>query len=80
MSIGITHFREIVLTIGNRISELRIKAGLSQNRLAILAGINQNYISRLESGKRQDISLTVARKLARAFNISLNELACGVDE
>jgi len=51
-----------------KLKELRIKAGLSQNKLAKLAEVSQSHISEIESGVKR-VSLDVTRKLARALEV-----------
>jgi len=51
----------------DQIKNLRKGMGLSQRKLAAQAGVSYSYIQLLEAGKRKDISLTVARKLATVF-------------
>jgi transcriptional regulator with XRE-family HTH domain len=55
--------------LGQLIKELRLRRGLSQNKLAQLIGVQRSYISELESGRRKGISLDTARKLARALGV-----------
>jgi transcriptional regulator with XRE-family HTH domain len=47
---------DIKLKVGLRIRELRLKEGLSQEKLAELAQLHRTYISSLELGQR-NISL-----------------------
>src|SRR3954454_16595737 len=61
------HFGEII-------RRLRQEAGMSQAGLAGAAGIHQRQINRYESGEQQP-ALDVARRLARALGVTLDELA-----
>ena len=65
--------------MGTRLQELRQKAGLSQSQLAKAAGIPAGSLRNWEQGKRH-LQLEAAYKLARAMNISLDELAGKVFE
>jgi DNA-binding XRE family transcriptional regulator len=61
-------------TLGQRIRAARESQGQSQVALAAAAGISQGYLSQLEQDER-DPTLTIAARLARALNMSLDELA-----
>lgn len=56
-----------------RLKELRIKKGLSQQRLAMELNVNQNTISRYETGEREADHKTLIM-LADYFNVSLDYL------
>ena len=58
--------------VGQRIKELRIKQGLSQEEFAFRCELDRTYITSLERGKR-NISLTNLEKIAKAFNMTLSE-------
>ncbi len=58
--------------VGQRIKELRIKQGLSQEEFAFRCELDRTYITSLERGKR-NISLTNLEKIANAFNMTLSE-------
>jgi len=64
--------------LGKRIKFLRQQRHWSQEYLALNANINKNYISDLENGRRNP-SLEILEKIAKAFNISLEELFRGVE-
>jgi len=59
----------VELGLGPLIKDLRLRRGLSQNKLARLIGVQRSYISELENGRRKGISLETARKLARALGV-----------
>src|SRR3954452_24426461 len=61
------HFGEII-------RRLRQEAGLSQAGLAAAAGIHTRQITRYESGEQQP-ALDVAKRLAQALGVTLDELA-----
>lgn len=65
-------------TLGQRIRTTREARGQSQVNLAAAAGISQGYLSQLERDEREP-TLSIAARLARALDISLDELAVGVD-
>jgi ribosome-binding protein aMBF1 (putative translation factor) len=63
------------LSFGDRMRQRRLDRGWSQMELAKRAEIDPGWISRLESGERQNISLVAARRIARALQVSLDYLA-----
>ncbi len=56
-----------------RITELRTKRNMSKRALAEAAGINYGYLWRLEAA-RQDPTLTVLEKIARALKVPVAQL------
>lgn len=58
---------------GQRVKELRMRSGMSQEALAFRAGLERSYISDLERGIR-NISITNIEKVASALTISLEYL------
>lgn len=65
--------QDIKTKFGNRVKELRLSRGYSQEQLAELSELDRTYIPGIESGKR-NVSLVVIEKIANAFNISISEL------
>lgn len=57
---------------GLKLKELRLKAGLSQERLANKAEIDRTYIPSIEKGER-NVSLAIIDKLAKALDISIKD-------
>ncbi len=58
---------------GERVRELRVKKGLSQEQLAELSGLHRTYISSLELGKR-NVSLVNIYALAKALGVTPDKL------
>jgi DNA-binding XRE family transcriptional regulator len=58
---------------GQRIRDLRGKAGLSQEELADLAGLDRSYIGGVERGER-NVSLINIHKIARALKLKPGDL------
>jgi len=53
----------------------RDRIGLSQSELASKTGLSQGRISDFERGVRQDCFLSIARRLATALQVTLDQLA-----
>ena len=58
---------------GEKVREIRIKKGLSQEQLAELSGLHRTYISSLELGKR-NVSLINIFALAKALGVTPDKL------
>ena len=67
----------ITAKIGNRIRELRMKTGLSQEKFAQKIGMDRTYFASVELGKR-NISIVNIEKIANGLEISLSELFDGI--
>ena len=63
---------------GIRCRELREKKGLSQEKFALKIEMDWTYYSSVENGKR-NISLKNIEKIAKGFDLTVNELLEGVD-
>ena len=63
----------ITIDFGNRIRELRIKTGLSQEKFALKIGMDRTYYASVESGKR-NIALINIQKIADGLGVSLSKL------
>lgn len=64
---------DILRVFGQRIKNLRIARGLSQEELAELANLHRTYISSIERGQR-NVSLKNIEALAISLNISVEAL------
>lgn len=60
------------MSIGKAMADARVRAGLSQYRLAARSGVEQNYISQYERDKHVP-SITNTVRLADALGISIDE-------
>jgi transcriptional regulator with XRE-family HTH domain len=58
---------------GERLRQLRVERGISQEKLAELAGLHRNYIGHLERGEKT-ASLDVIVRLSATFDTSVTEL------
>lgn len=63
----------ITVDFGNRIRELRVKTGVSQEKFALQIGMDRTYYASVESGRR-NISLINIEKIAEGLGVSLSEL------
>lgn len=59
--------------IGSKISFLRKKKNVSQEKLAELASLHRTYISQLEQGQRNASILTL-EKVAKGLDVKIKEL------
>lgn len=63
------------MRIGERVRQLRELAGLSQSELAQRAGIRRATLNELESGKSDDMKLSMAVQIADVLQVPLDLLA-----
>jgi len=59
--------------VTNRITELRVAAGMSQAELGDLIGVTRQTVNAIEGGKYSP-SLEAAFKIARVLNVSLEDV------
>lgn len=64
--------------LGHSVHEYRKLRGMSQQELATLSDLDRAYISAVEHGK-QNISIGAIAKLAKALEVSIEELLIGSD-
>ena len=60
--------------ITKNLRKLRETNGLSQEKLARLADVANNTIIKIEAGKNQNPTLDTLRKVAKALEVSVDEL------
>ena len=60
--------------IAKKIRELRIKKGLSQEKLARLANVSYHTIVKIESGESKNPTFQTMAGIAKALGISLDGL------
>lgn len=60
------------MEVGERIKELRVKAGFTQNGLAEWAGVSQTHLRRVELGQ-QDITVGQLRLVCDGLGVTLSE-------
>lgn len=64
---------EILIKFGERVRELRIEKGLSQEQLAHQANVHRTYIGMIERAEK-NITLINIQKIANSLDVSINEL------
>ena len=67
----------IAKEVGERIKELRIQLGLSQEKFALKIEMDRTYLASVESGKR-NISIINLEKIVKGFNITFKEFFDGI--
>ena len=67
----------ITQKFGQRIKFLRNERGISQEKFALSIDMDRTYYASVESGKR-NISINNIEKIAKGFNVSLEELFKGL--
>ena len=60
--------------LANNIKKLREAKGLSQEKLARLADVANNTLIKMESGENQNPTLVTLKKVAKAFDVSVDDL------
>lgn len=68
--------RAALRKFGERIRELRKRAGLSQEELAAKAGLHRTYVGGVERGER-NVSLVNILRLASALGVPAGDLFDG---
>jgi transcriptional regulator with XRE-family HTH domain len=58
--------------LGQRLRELRIAKGLSQEKFAFECELDRTYIASIEQGRR-NVSISNIEKIANAFGLSVSD-------
>ena len=61
-------------TIADNIKKYRNKLGVSQDRLSKLADVTYNTIIKIESGANTNPTIETLAKIAKALNVSVDDL------
>ncbi len=61
-----------LVSIGNRVKNLRIDKGLSQEELARRIDFDRTYLSRVESGK-QNMTVETLLKICEGLDVTIKE-------
>lgn len=57
-----------------KIKEMRERKGITQEQLANEANVSRQYIHLLETGKREECTVKLARRIAKALECDWTEL------
>jgi len=60
-------------TIGWNLRHLRVKQGLSQERLALAAGIDRAYVGRVERGS-ENVTVSILEAVSTVLEVHVSEL------
>jgi transcriptional regulator with XRE-family HTH domain len=60
-------------TLGQNIKRIRLRRKMSQGDICRAIEMDRSYMSAIEGGK-VNVTLTILEKLARALNVSVDEL------
>ncbi len=60
--------------LGQKVKELRVMKGITQQRLAEKAGVGHSLIAALESGRRKYVSPQDVERLAEGLELPVDEL------
>jgi transcriptional regulator with XRE-family HTH domain len=60
--------------LAKNITKLRRAKGLSQEKLARIADVANNTLIKMESGENQNPTLDTLKKVAKALEVSVDEL------
>lgn len=63
----------VLVRFGEKLRSIRMKRGISQEKLAELAGLHRTYVSTMERGLR-NVSLINIEKLALALEVPMAKL------
>jgi len=63
---------ELVRNVGQRVSELRLTRGMTQERFAEAMGCSVQYVSRIEVG--ENLSLHTLVKIGNVLDVTVSEL------
>jgi len=61
-------------TISRNIRNLRLKKGISQDRLSKLTDLALNTIVKIEAGKNSNPTIVTLAKIAKSFNVRVDDL------
>jgi transcriptional regulator with XRE-family HTH domain len=67
----------VLKAFGNRLREIRVNKGWSQQKLGLIADISKNQIGNIERGE-VNVTLITSLAIAKALDISLSELYEGL--
>lgn len=62
------------MNVGQKIKMIRRTKNMSQAKLSAVTGISRSYISEMEKGKYENISINVLCDLCRGLEVTPNDL------
>jgi len=62
------------IMIGRHIRDLRLKRGISQDRLSKLTDLSLNTIVKVESGRNLNPTIETLLKITRSLDVEVNDL------
>jgi DNA-binding XRE family transcriptional regulator len=65
---------EIKNLISKNIRGLRLRRGISQDRLSKLADLSLNTIVKIEAGRNNNPTIVTLSKIAKSFNVQVDDL------
>ena len=68
------HLVDVGKGIGRRIRELRVKRKLSQAALAELAGVHVKLLARIETGRRDNLTVRTLARIADGLGVEAADL------
>ena len=69
--------RDVLKRFGERVRELRIERGFSQEAFAAHCGLDRTYVGGIERGER-NVALRNIEVIAKALDMSISELMKGL--
>ena len=60
--------------IKNRLKELRVERGMSQEELSELSGISRTTLSKIENNEEASVNTRTIAKLAEVFNVKPSDI------
>jgi len=65
---------QTIYNIGNNIKKYRAKLGLTQEGLVKKSGVKYTTLSKIESGASKKPTVQIIAKIAKALNVSIEDL------
>lgn len=65
------------MNVGQKIKMIRRTKNISQTKLSEITGISRSYISEMEKGKYENISINVLCDLCKGLGVTPNDLIPG---
>lgn len=69
--------KHLQISMGKKVRELRMEAGLSQEIFADKAGIHRSHLGEIERGE-VDMSISMLMKVSQALGVKVSKLVQGI--